>query len=186
MASLECIVAISDRLLFAHLIQRSGPATGPACLESTLLFLPQGRSALLCTALLCSALCSALPLLVYTRTFTRAHRGSLPTPKRIMRLRTEQEKAEGKWTRAAISPVYFLVKFIIMQPRFVCVRSWRRWGPGTIRGRRASSPQMETHAGQGWERAVLHMQMQLQLFFGLFYFEFYICNVQTSQYANSV
>lgn len=83
-------------------------------------------SALLCTAQHCTALCSALPLLVYTRTFTRAHRGSLPTPKRIMRLRTEQEKAEGKWTRAAISPVYFLVKFIIMQPRFVCVRSWRR------------------------------------------------------------
>lgn len=37
---------------------------------------------------------------VYTTTFTRAHRGSLPTPKQIMQLLIEQEKARGSWRAA--------------------------------------------------------------------------------------
>lgn len=34
-------------------------------------------------------------LAVYTKKFTRAHRGSLPTPKQIMQVLIEQEKARG-------------------------------------------------------------------------------------------
>lgn len=39
-------------------------------------------------------------LAVYTKKFTRAHRGSLPTPKQIMQVLIEQEKAGGSWRAA--------------------------------------------------------------------------------------
>lgn len=65
----------------------------------------------------------------------------------------------------------------------VCVRSWRRWGPGTIGGQRARSPRMDTRTGQGWESAVQHMQANATsvCFFGLFNFEFCKLNVYTNQ-----
>lgn len=45
---------------------------------------------------------------VYTRTFTRGHRGSLPIPKQIMELFNTAGKGERKLTSRTIAPVYFL------------------------------------------------------------------------------
>lgn len=47
----------------------------------------------LCTVSVCS-------LTVYTTKLTRAHRGSLPTPKQIMQVLVGQEKARGNWRAA--------------------------------------------------------------------------------------